>query len=440
MHLRRTLPTIVLAGSLPCLLSAPADAAGSECAQITQADTPGEDSDAVSAPAEDLEYAALAAAAGGSPGAGVTVAVVGSGVSDPRGLLHRVPGAALGDTGEIVDSRGTIVASLITGPAQEGRARGIAPDARVVDVPARDSGQPGGNEGPVSTAAVLEGLRWVQQQRAALGIKVVVVAAWVPSAAGGGGADPLHDVVRALSNDVVIVAASGDRPGEDDPHLADFATPAPGLDAAGAVFPAGYPEVLAVSATASGEDASELVLPNSQTDVAAPTTGAVGYGLNGRSCTLPELSTSWAAGIVGGLAAVLVQTHPDETARQIVARIKATATGSADSPTMWTGSGVVQPMEAVTRDLEMTHSGRVLHDGLHPRSEPPLHVGSEPADPLAGLSGDLVWWGLLAGGVLGLAALLRPLIQRRTGRRTLPHPAADMTKPLAACEGLRSAG
>ena len=421
MHLRTGLAACLVGVPLALPMSAaPARAVGSDCAAISQVDTVSEDSDASSLPAAALDYAGLAAAAGGRPGAGVSVAVVDSGVSDPLGRLRRVPGAQLGQKTEVVDAHGTTVAGLITGPAQGGEVRGIAPGARVVDVRVYDSTDPGEDERGVTTAAVLEGLRWVQTHRRALGIRVVVVALAVP-AGGEGARDPLRRVVRSLSEDVVIVAASGNRPAGESPYLADFATPAPGQDAAGEVFPAGYDEVLAVSATAgsAGEsDASAFVLPNSQTDVAVPTAGSVGYALNGRSCTLPDVATSWAAGIVGGLAAVLVAAHPEEGPRQVVARIKATATGAPDAPTTWTGAGVVQPVEALTRDLAISTSGKVATDGLRERSEPPLRVGSEPADPLATLRGDLVWWGLVAGGVVGLAALLRPLLLRRARRRT----------------------
>lgn len=415
-----TLVTAALVGSLGGLLggvvplAAPAASAeGSDCSNINSTDVQSSDSDAASLPAAELGFPQMARTVGGSVwlGEGVTVAVVDSGVADPFGRLRRVDGTNLTGKQEIVDWHGTAVAGLVTGIPQgdnESLPRGLAPAARVMDVRVYDSSVAEGDDKPVTTASVADGLEWIL--RRAPEVSVVVVPVSVPPS------DRLHRVVKRLSKRAVIVASSGNRPAADATVMSDLATPAPGQDAAEEVFPAGYDEVLAVSATASGtgsDDPSAYVVPNSQTDVAVPTAMAVSYGLNGLSCTLPDVATSWAAGVVGGVMAVLRARYRKDTPEQLIARIKTTAAGAADQPTLYAGAGTVQPVEALTRRLSISPAGVVDEAHVEERAETPLRLAPEDPDPLAGLRRDLVWWGLLAGGVLGLAALLRPLLQRR---------------------------
>lgn len=406
---------------LVLLPASPAQAEeGSDCSSLTDAQTVSSDSDSESLPAVDLDISGMAAAMpdGAELGTGVTVAVLDSGIADPAGALGRVDGTNVTGKKEIVDWHGTAVAGLVSGAPQgeEGElTRGVAPGASVMDVRVFDSSESSSEDKPVTTASVTEGLEWVLNN--APGVEVVVVASSVPPGNEDPKLDRLRAVVAQLAERAVIVAASGNRPASDAPELSEFATPAPGQDAAKEVFPAGYgDDVLAVSATAAGSgdvDPSAYVLPNSQIDVAVPTANAISYGLNGRSCRLPDVATSWATGIVGGIVAGLRSAHPDDTPQQTVARIKSTASGSVDQPTLYSGAGVVQPVEAMTRPLRFDGSGRVEEARLEARAEKPLTIAPEEADPLADLRDDLVWWGLLAGGVLGVAALVRPLLLRR---------------------------
>ena len=76
----------------------------------------------------------------------------------------------------------------------------------------------------------------------------------------------------------------------------------------GAVFPAGYDDVVAVNATAAGIPVTEgeidvrgSVLQSSAIDVAAPTYDAVTTSVNGGTCVLPTVATSWAAAEVSGV-------------------------------------------------------------------------------------------------------------------------------------------
>ena len=111
-------------------------------------------------------------------------------------------------------------------------------------------------------------------------IKVVNV-----SLALGARRRPGEGVRQLVKRDVVVVAASGNRPqDETDYGFADYdaePTDGDGEDAADDFFPAGYHDVVAVNATAGGlptpttVDVRGFVLQNSATDVAAPTYDAV---------------------------------------------------------------------------------------------------------------------------------------------------------------------
>ena len=108
-----------------------------------------------------------------------------------------------------------------------------------------------------------------------------------------------------MKRDIVVVAASGNRPqGETDYGFSDYdAEPGDGdgEDAADDFFPAGYDDVVAVNATAGGlpnsdeVDVRGFVLQNSQTDVAAPTYDAVVGGHQRRH--LPAVG--WNRDVVG---------------------------------------------------------------------------------------------------------------------------------------------
>jgi membrane-anchored mycosin MYCP len=365
----------------------------------------------------DLEAAhALFDPAEGLPGSGVAVAVVDSGVVAGSPFLDVAETQSFTSTPEVLDNHGSVVAGLVAGGPRDGEPTGVAPGARVVDVRVYDQAVPT-QDGAVEVQPerVVQGLQWVADNADRLGIRVAVVALRVPDSPA------LEEAVRTLheDRDVVVVAASGNRPTEETDDLySTHAEPVPGEDAVGDVFPAGYTDhVVAVSATAGGHpdagfDLVGAVLPSSATDVAAPTYGAVSVALNGSTCLLPDVATSWAAAEVAGVVALLRSRYPDDTADQAVARLRETASGAAEDRNVLTGAGVVQPVEALTRPLTPDDGGAVDRSrpegGAAGAATPPERDG----DPLASAREDAVWWGLLGGGTLILALLLRPLLTR----------------------------
>nr|WP_180923882.1 S8 family serine peptidase [Nocardioides marinisabuli] len=178
-----------------------------------------------------LEAQDLLRRRGVTPGAGVVVAVVDSGIADAA-RLPAAPGvAAYGQGGAVVDPHGTIVAGLVAAPPRPGGggAVGVAPGARLVDVRVLDAFSPQeGQAGPLAVR-VAEGLEHVlaEVRRAGGGepaVDVVNVSMAVPP-------EPRIDAaVEALWREgVVVVAESGDRPvDESDPLPDDLAVATPG--------------------------------------------------------------------------------------------------------------------------------------------------------------------------------------------------------------------
>lgn len=367
----------------------------------------------------------VAAEGGRVPGAGVTVAVLDSGVADSDLMdVVRPAGQA---ARELVDPQGTSMAGLIAAQGTPEEPIGVAPGARILDVRVYDRRDPDDTSAEVGPRAdlLLEGLRYVAGlPRGDVGVLVMGLSfARTPEL----DADLRAVLADLAAKDVLVVAASGDRPTEESdalyPELGyDGEEPPHGEDARPVIWPAANPGVLAVNATGTAlvedevvvGDADGEVLRSSATDLAAPTLDAVSVGIDGRStCLLSDISTAWAAAEVAGVAALVRSAFPQESARQVVARLESTATGSLRASTVLTGHGVVQPVEALTRPLRPTEEGdvggtRVVDEGDQ-RAEAP----QPEADVLASTKRNAVWWGLLAGGALVVAVLLRPVLARR---------------------------
>jgi membrane-anchored mycosin MYCP len=184
------------------------------------------------------------------------------------------------------------------------------------------------------------------------------------------------------------------------------------------VHPAAYDPVLGVNASmagAGGADPHEFVLENSATDLAAPTAGAVSYTVNGGTCLLGTPATSWAAAEVSGVLALLFGHFPDDTPAMAVNRLLLTADGRPDIPDRLSGAGDVQVYDALTRPLAMDADGTAQQTAPEPDRR--VYAAPKPQpDVLASTRHDAVWWGLLGGGALLLALVLRPVLARQSRR------------------------
>lgn len=342
------------------------------------------------------EAQALVAKAGRQPGRGVKVVVVDSGTGAFRGA----------GTTDLPSGHGVAVAGIIAGPNQPDPeiSVGIAPSADVLDVRFYDTPDGAQDGERVPTAAELtKALSALADQRAGgtLGGRVVVVVpAQVPHSP-----QLEAQVDRLVGSGVLLVAASGDRPGSDGAFPDGYdGEPRKGEDVADLVWPAAHPGVVAVGVSTPGS--AGTVLRSSAIDLAAPGADAVSRGRNGGWCVVAPASTAWAAAQVAGVAALVWTMHPDEDAARLRTRLEQTASGNGGPSSPITGYGVVQPVEAIQRDVAEMGAERKqkVEPARPPRAE---------ADVLAGARQDAVWWGLGGGAALVVLLLLRPLLSRR---------------------------
>lgn len=402
MRARTTLAAVLLATALPWTVAAPARAEEPPCSvDVVPSSDRQRDTRVEVDPVHERMH--VPAAQELARGRGVKVAVVDSGVAAVGGLrpvpLYRAPGV----NPLILSGHGTIAASQIAGD------RGVAPEAQVYDVRVfdRDGADPSQGEKPVTSAAIAAGVRAVIARHATERFDIVNISLSVRE-------DDV-ELERAIADlvalDVVVVAAAGNRI-ED----AVGARGTAGSDAA--VYPADYPGVLAVTAAApEGAESAEFVVPNKDTDVAAPVLGGVAVNANGQVCVLPDVATSWAAAQVSGVLALLRERFPRDNAAQLVARLVATTEGvgdvASDRRDPWTGAGVVQAYDALTRELEPGAGGEV--GGAVPSTRRSAQAPPAPTrlDPFGSSRALLLWFGLGAGALMALATMLRPLLRRR---------------------------
>ncbi len=336
-------------------------------------------------------------------GAGATVAVVDSGVGSLPGKPVRQE--SIGFNGPLASGHGTIVAGLIAGPD------GVAPDARLISVRVLDKDGPDLQQGQrgLNSSAVAAALQRLADVHAQDPIDVVNISLALRDD------DPQvgRAVKRLLDLDVMVVAAAGNAPPTEDERA-----PRGTADNDAVVYPADYPGVVAVSAVGPSPDIdlTGYVLPNRQTAVAAPGGGGLSYNLNGQRCQVPtsEIATSWATASVSGVVALLRARYPKENRRQILARLTRTAEGSELEPNPWTGAGVVQAADALTHELSPKRDGELRRTETVERSDALAPPPPDRPDLFGPSRSMLLWFGLLAGALVALAFVLRPLLRRRS--------------------------
>jgi membrane-anchored mycosin MYCP len=257
-------------------------------------------------------------------GAGVTVAVIDSGVdANPQfgdrvtagpDLTPAVPGVPAG--ADCV-GHGTAVASIIAAAPRAGTAfSGVAPAARVLSIKITDAET---ITGTVTATAIRDAVD--------MGASVINL-----SLADGNTAELRSAVQFALANNVVLVAAAGNDSSSNGK---------------GPFYPAAYPGVLSVGAIA--QDGSLATFSDTRTPVTVTAPGvsvASAYpGTYPRAYAYDDNGTSFATAFVSGVVALVRAANPDMPAAQVVARVAATADGTAGAGT---GHGLVNPVQAVT--------------------------------------------------------------------------------------------
>jgi membrane-anchored mycosin MYCP len=328
-------------------------------------------------------------------GAGVTVAVIDSGVDASPQFGNRVtigPDLASSTTGPSGTSpdadcvgHGTSVASIIAAAPVPGVSfTGVAPAAGILSVKITNSDIfPGQVAAQAIVTAVDDGAQVINLSLATVSTPALASA-----------------VRFAQARNVVVVAAAGN----DNP---DGAT--------GPFYPAAYPGVLSVGAV--GPDGALASFSDTRTPVSvtAPGVGVTAAypGVFPQAYNPASNGTSFATAFVSGVAALVRAAHPSLDQAQVVARITATADGSAGPGT---GHGLVNPVQAVTAILPATTAtgagqARVAVD----RAAPPDRQATAIALPITA--------GAAALAALALAAaVIIPAGRRRHWRPGPPAP------------------
>lgn len=314
-------------------------------------------------------------------GAGVTVAIIDSGVTpQPRlpnlrggGDYIDPPANGLTDC----DGHGTVVAGIIgAAPGPDGFS-GVAPEAELVSI-RQTSAQwapkvpQGGDPTLIKTAGdVLTLARAVRHAADMPGVKVINLSS-IDCFASYKDVDQaaLGAAVRyaALEKNIVVVAAAGNTQEGmcesnplSDPKLPDdprnwagatvISTPSywqPYVLSVGSLTPTGQPSGFTmagpwVGIAAPGEQITSLGN--------APNSGLVNGQPSQQEPMVPIAGTSFAAAYVSGVAALVRSKYPDLSAHQIINRLVASAHNAARSPSNLVGAGVIDPVAALTWDI-----------------------------------------------------------------------------------------
>ncbi|SON59829.1 Mycosin-1 [Mycobacterium simulans] len=311
-------------------------------------------------------------------GAGVTVAVIDTGVNasprvpaEPGGDFVDQAGNGLSDC----DAHGTLTASIIAGrPAPTDGFIGVAPDARLLSLRQTSEAfepvgtQPNPNDPNATPAAgSIRSLARAVVHAANLGANVIniseaacyKVSRPIDEATLGGAINYAVNVKGA-----VIVVAAGNTGGDcaqNPPPDAAAPDDARGWNKVQTVVtPAWYaPLVLTVGGTGQNGVPSSFSMHGPWVGVAAPAENIVALGdrgdpvnaLQGKEGPVPIAGTSFAAAYVSGLAALLRQRFPDLTPAQIMNRITATARHPGGGVDNLVGAGVINTLAALTWDI-----------------------------------------------------------------------------------------
>ncbi len=323
-----------------------------------------------------------------SKGAGVTVAVIGTGVDaahpDLRGRIVRGKDFAggAGGFGNRDDGRAaeqsTHAAGIIVGTGRNYRGdgmSGLAPEARVMPLGVYRDGKP-------QADATAKAIRYA----ASHGVRIIDVAASFkrPNPA-------IRSAVKyAIAQDAVVVAGAGDN----------------GKDGNRPTYPASLPGVVAVVAT----DKKGAVWTSShrggKLTLAAPGVAILTTARNNDYWTGD--GTGYAAPWVAAGAALLRSEHPRWNSRQVVQKLIDTADrkGAAGHDPRY-GFGQIAPAKALADRAAPPASSDLSAAADRPRTMPA--ASEESSDDASAL----VTIGVVAGALVVLAVLAVVLISRR---------------------------
>jgi Subtilase family len=289
-------------------------------------------------------------------GAGVTVAVIDSGVDGDVSVLSGgtvisgpdLTGLHTSPQNPNWGDHGTWMASIIAGHGTDGGydgVMGIAPQAKILSIRViPDKGDPGYrayNDEPEQT---------IQDELANGILTAVKDHAQVISMSIGYSAP--SSVVRsaityAYQHGTVLVASSGNSGGNDTRHGKGSTGMAP------VSFPAEYPGVLGVGAVTIAGTPASFSSGNLSVQVAAPGKGVPAQGRNGSYYTVD--GTSPACALVAGVAALIKSRYPGISPAQVAEALRTSAQQTpAGGYDVNTGFGIVNAGAALVKAGQLT--------------------------------------------------------------------------------------
>ncbi|EKF25862.1 type VII secretion-associated serine protease mycosin [Mycolicibacterium hassiacum DSM 44199] len=379
------------------------------------------------------DYLKLAEARKFATGAGVTVAVIDTGINasprvpaEPGGDFVDPPANGMSDC----DAHGTLVASIIAGrPAPTDAFVGVAPDARILSLRQTSDffqfvgARPNPNDpNTTQTAGSLRSLARAVVHAANLGAQVINIS----EAACYKVTRPINETgLGAAINyavnvkGAVVVVAAGNT-GEDctqnpPPDPAVPTDPRGWGEVKTIVSPAWYsPMVLTVAAIGQNGQPLPSSMSGPWVGVAAPGADLVALGYDGNPVNamrgddglIPVAGTSYATAFVSGLAALLKQRFPELTPAQIINRITATARHPGGGVDNYVGAGVIDPVAALTWDVP---PGPEKAEYKVKEIPPPVFVPPPDRGPIT----IVVVIGASLAFVLGVGILARRALRRR---------------------------
>lgn len=319
-----------------------------------------------------------------STGAGVTVAVIDSGVDadvpDLRGQVLEgkdfsgLPGNANTES----KGHGTRMALFIAGSGKGAGAFGLAPGAKILPLHAS------GTNFKTDSQSISSAIRYAADSNA----KIINISKGSP----GESPEEADAVHYALSRGKIIFAAVGNS--GDKANLVEY--------------PAAFPGVVGVSAVDRQIKAAPWSQSGPQVVLAAPGADMVAPCTNGTSGLCTGDGTSDATALASASAALIWSVHPDWTANQVLRVLINTAGGPANgekrSDTI--GYGVVRPRIALQNPGDPGPAD-VSPLATQSTSSPSPNAEAKPTgtDRTSSKDGPLSTRNLLAAGIAAVVAL-----------------------------------
>jgi subtilisin family serine protease len=376
-------------------------------------------------------------------GAGITVAVLGTGV-DPR---HRdlagsvTTGPDLSGSGRTAGGpfwgvNGTAVASIIAGHGHgTGHADGIlgvAPAAKILSLRVSlEFNDPLNGDKAVARklpGAIAAGITYAVDH----GARIIelpmdpgtggVTGQGNPAAAGGSPAEQAA-VANALGKDVILIAPAGDD--GEGAGLVDY--------------PAAYPGVIAVGAVARNGQVASFSSRHSFVTLTAPGVSLTAATPSGAYA--PISSTSVSSGIVSGVAALILARFPHLTGAQ-VSQVLAESVTPARASTPGAGLGTIDAARAVSLAANLSAASQPAATAAATSAAAPapshqperLSTTATRQASASSLASSLVRYAV--AGLGGLIALLVVLLLVMRSRREKARAAAEAASSRPRPRGL----